>query len=153
MSMENNPTKKTKDMKKVIPHSVVILFNNENKILIEVRADDGFYDFPGGAAEIDETPEECAKRELEEESGLIADELVLFKTYSGKITHYIYYNGDEIYGVDAIFLCRQYHGEIKPQIEEISSLVFLSLDELATKKISIRNAQIIKDLQEYFHHD
>ncbi|MFA7031955.1 MAG: NUDIX domain-containing protein [Bacilli bacterium] len=140
-------------MAKVIPHSVVILFNNENKILVEIRADDGFYDFPGGGLEKNETNEEGAKRELKEETGLIADELVLFKTYSGKITHYIYYNGNEIYGVDAIFLCRKYHGEIKPQIEEVTSLIFLSLDELAKKKISIRNAQIIKDLQEYFHHD
>jgi 8-oxo-dGTP pyrophosphatase MutT (NUDIX family) len=120
---------------------------------VEIRADDGFYDFPGGGLEMGETHEEGAKRELEEETGLIADELVLFKVYRGEITHYIYYNGDEIYGIDAVFLCRKYHGEINPQVEEVSSLIFLSIDELAKKKISIRNAQIIKDLQERFRHD
>lgn len=153
MSMKNEFATKPENSAKTIPHSVVILFNDENKVLVEIRADDGFYDFPGGGLEMGETHEEGAKRELEEETGLIADELVLFKVYRGEITHYIYYNGDEIYGIDAVFLCRKYHGEINPQVEEVSSLIFLSIDELAKKKISIRNAQIIKDLQERFRHD
>jgi hypothetical protein len=40
-----------------------------------------------------------------------------------------------------------------PQFEEVASLIFLSLDELIKKKISIRNAQIITDLQDHFRHD
>jgi len=153
MSSKSKLVTKDERMAKTIPHSVVVLFNNENKVLVEIRADDGFYDFPGGGIDDGETHEEGAKRELLEETGLIADDLVLFKVYTGEITHYVYFNGNEIYGVDAVFLCRKYHGEIKPQIEEVTSLVFLSLDELAKKQISMRNAQIIKDLQERFRHD
>lgn len=153
MNIKNELNKKTKDRIPTIPHSVVVLFNDENKVLVEIRADDGFYDFPGGGVDLNETHEDCAKRELTEETGLIADELTLFKTYRGAITHYVYYDGNEIYGIDAIFLCRKYHGELRAQIQEVSSLLFLSLDELAKKKISIRNAQIIKDLQECLSHD
>ena len=97
--------KKVKHIPLVVPHSVVILFNEKNEILIEERSDDGLFDFPGGAIDLNETMEETAARELLEETGLIADKLELFEIYSGEITHYIYSNGDEIYGVDAIYLC------------------------------------------------
>jgi len=153
MNNNNKLAAKEERVAKTIPHSVVVLFNDENKVLVEIRADDGFYDFPGGGIDDGETHEEGAKRELLEETGLIADDLVLFKVYTGEITHYVYYNGNEIYGVDAVFLCHKYHGENKLQVEEVTSLIFLSLDELAKKKISIRNAQIIKDIQEQLKYD
>ena len=137
--------KKTKHLPLLIPHSVVVVFNNENEVLLEERSDDGFFDFPGGALDLKETMEEAAKRELFEETGIIADELELFKIYSGEITHYIYFNGDEIYGVDAIYLCYKYHGELKPQKGEVKNLVFCPLDKMPDK-MSKRNKQIIKDL-------
>ena len=137
--------KRTGHMSLVLPHSVVLLFNDKNEILLEERSDDGYFDFPGGGIDLKESGEEAAKRELFEETGLIADELEFFKVYSGEITHYVYFNGDEIYGVDLIYICRKYHGEIKPQEEEVKKLKFYNLNNLPDK-MSIRNKQIIKDL-------
>ena len=137
--------KRTGNMSLVLPHSVVLLFNDKNEILLEERSDDGYFDFPGGGIDLKESGEEAAKRELFEETGLIADELEFFKVYSGEITHYVYFNGDEIYGVDLIYICRKYHGEIKPQEEEVKKLKFYNLNNLPDK-MSIRNKQIIKDL-------
>lgn len=137
---------KTNHMPLLIPHSVVVLFNDKNEVLLEERKDDGFFDFPGGALDLNETLEEAAKRELFEETGIIADELELLKVYSGEITHYVYFNGDEIYGVDAVYICHKYHGELKPQLDEVSRLVFCSLDKMPDK-MSKRNKQIIIDLK------
>ena len=53
----------------LIPHAVVILFNEENRVLFEVRADDGYLDFPGGSVDLNEEVKETAKRELYEEIG------------------------------------------------------------------------------------
>ena len=90
--------------------------------------------------------EDAACRELLEETGLIADELELLKVYSGEITHYVYFNGDEIYGVDAVYLCHKWHGELKPQLDEVKTLKFYSLDDMPDK-MSKRNKQIIIDIK------
>ena len=137
--------KRTDHMPLVLPHSVVILFNEKAEVLLEERADDGFFDFPGGGIDLKESAEDAARRELKEETGLTADELKLFKVYSGEITHYVYFNGDEIYGVDLVYICHKYHGEMKPQLEEVKSLKFYDLKHMP-EKMSIRNKQIIKDL-------
>jgi 8-oxo-dGTP pyrophosphatase MutT (NUDIX family) len=129
----------------VLPHAVVILFNENHEVLLEERSDDGYFDFPGGGIDLKESGEEAAKRELEEETGLIAEKLVLFNVYTGEITKYVYFNGDVIYGVDLVYLCDKYHGELKPQLEEVKRLRFYSLDNLPNK-MSIRNKQIVKDL-------
>lgn len=139
--------KKTKHMPLLLAHSVVLVFNDKNEILLEERADDGFFDFPGGGLDLKETAEEAGARELLEETGLIADELKLFKVYSGEITHYVYFNGDEIYGVDAVYLCHKYHGELKPQVSEVKSLFFCPLDKMP-EKMSKRNKQILIDLKQ-----
>ena len=137
---------KTNHMPLVLPHSVVVLFDENNKILLEERADDGYFDFPGGSIDLKESAEEAAARELYEETGIVADELVLFKVYSGEITHYVYFNGDEIYGVDLVYLCHKWHGELNPQIEEVKNLKFYDIDDMPSK-MSKRNKQIIIDLK------
>ena len=137
---------KTDHMPLLIPHSVVVLFNENNEILLEERSDDGYFDFPGGAIDLKETMEEAATRELLEETGLVADELELLKVYSGEITHYVYFNGDEIYGVDAVYLCYKWHGLLKPQLSEVKTLKFYSLDDMP-EKMSKRNKQIIIDIK------
>lgn len=131
----------------LIPHAVTIVLNNKNEILFEVRSDDGFYDFPGGAIEIGEEIEVAAKRELFEETGINAISLELFKVYSGEITHYIYKNGNEIYGIDFVFIVRDYSGELKPELCEVSELKYLSINSIPVEKLSIRNQKIIADLK------
>ena len=50
------------------------IIENEGKILLARRAADqklaGKWEFPGGKVEAGESPEECLKRELEEEFGI-----------------------------------------------------------------------------------
>ncbi len=62
--------------------------------------------------------------------GLVADEMDLFYINSGEETHYIYPNGDEVYNVEIIYICRKYHGTIKRQEEEVEELKFFDVDDI-----------------------
>ena len=72
--------------------------------------------------------------------------LELFKIYTGELTKYTYVNGDDMYGVDIVYLVRKFHGELKPQKDEVNKLEFVKLDDIKGK-LSPRNKQIIKDLK------
>ena len=132
----------------ILPHAVTIVLDLDRRLLVEERADDGYLDFPGGTLDIGETIEDCAKRELKEETGLIVDIMMPFKTYTGDITKYEYANGDVIYGIDVVYLVSNYHGDMAPQKEEVKSLKFMRLGDIQGK-LSPRNKQILKDLKKF----
>lgn len=125
------------DLRKVVGHAPllqcagsVIIENENGEILLGKRTDNHKWGYAGGSIELNETVEECAKRELFEETGLIADELEFFMVNSGPEVHYIYPNGDEVYNVEIIYLCRKYHGMLKRQEEEVEELRFFALADI-----------------------
>ena len=114
----------------------VMIENEKGEILLGKRTDNHLWGYAGGSIELTETVEECAKRELFEEMGLIADDMEFFMVNSGMEAHYVYPNGDEVYNVEIIYLCKHYHGELKRQIEEIEDLRFFSPNEITLDMIS-----------------
>ncbi len=108
----------------------VIVVDCENRILLQLRSDNHCWGYAGGSVELDEAVEDAAKRELFEETGLIAESLELFGVFSGKDTHYVYPNGDEVSNVDIVYVCRKYTGTLKCQVGEVDDLKFFRLDEI-----------------------
>ena len=125
------------DLRKIVGHrpllqvgASVIVVDCHNRILLQLRSDNHCWAYAGGSVELDEVVEDTARRELFEETGLIAEELELFGVFSGKDTHYIYPNGDEVSCVDIVYVCRHYHGTLQCQVGEVDELKFFSLDEI-----------------------
>ncbi len=108
----------------------VFLFNENNEILLQKRTDDGTWCVPGGSMELGETPEQAARREFFEETGLKLGELKLVNVLSGEDSHFTYPNGDEVYAVDINYVCYEYGGEIKKQDSEVLELQFFALHHL-----------------------
>lgn len=122
----------------------VILVNEYNELLLQLRKDNNCWSYHGGSVETGESVEDCAKRELLEETGLIADELELFGVFSGEKLHYIYPNGDEVYNIDIVYVCKKYHGTLKPQTSEVETLKFFKKDCLP-ESISPPNIPVIEE--------
>ena len=108
----------------------VIVLDGQNRLLLQRRKDNGMWGYAGGAVDLYERVEDAAARELREETGLIADQLELLDVFSGPELRYTYPNGDQVSIVDIVYLCRKYHGQLRPQPEEVTELAFFSPDRL-----------------------
>ena len=72
-----------------VPVALCVMVRNINKenceIFLQKRIEDGplngLYEFPGGKVEVDESPEEAAKREFLEETGTKIDSIINLNTY------------------------------------------------------------------------
>ena len=69
----------------------------------------------------------CSQRDNAEHEGYVKAS----RSFNpGEETHYIYPNGDEVYNVEIIYICRKYHGTIKRQEEEVEELKFFDVDDI-----------------------
>lgn len=125
------------DLRKIVGHrpllqvgASVIVKDSEGKILLQKRKDNHCWGYAGGSVELDEKVEDAAKRELFEETGLMANSIELFGVFSGKETHYVYPNGDEVSNVDIVYICKDYSGELKGQESEVEELMFFDIENL-----------------------
>ena len=109
---------------------VVFLFDEQGRVLLQKRADDHTWCVPGGSMELGETPEEAARRETFEETGLVPGKLEFFSIVSGEEAHHIYPNGDEVYAVDINYICREHTGTLRKQEDEVLELKFFDQKEL-----------------------
>lgn len=126
----------------------ILVFNEKNEVLVQLRTDTNTWGFPGGCMELGESFEETAKREFLEETGLVAKELVMLDILSGKETFRTYPNGDQLYDITAIYKVTRYEGELKADIEESRELRFFDIDDLP--KLTSMSETIINKVRKYF---
>ncbi|WP_250038317.1 NUDIX hydrolase [Paractinoplanes maris] len=88
----------------------VIVVGESGRWLLQRRADDGRWGLIGGALELGESFEDGARRELFEESGLVAGSLRQLDVYSGPEFQVTYPNGDHAYVVGVTFLAGRVSG-------------------------------------------
>lgn len=138
------------EMRKLVGHRTliqcaasIICVDEQGRILLGKRSDNKMWGYSGGAVEIDERVEDCAKRELYEEMGLTAEELEFFFVNSGPEAHYIYPNGDEVSNFEIIYICRKWHGEPKSLDGEMEELRFFSRNEINLSEISPPIRQVV----------
>lgn len=110
--------------------ATTLVFNNKNELLLNLRSDTNTWGIPGGSKELKETLEECAIRELKEETNINVNDLELITVLSGKEYFFEYPNEDELDCVIALYKVSNYEGELNINDKESKELKFFSLDNL-----------------------
>lgn len=110
--------------------ATVIVLNDKNEILLNLRSDTNTWGIIGGGMELGESLEETAERELMEEAGLKAKHFELLDLLSGKELYFKYPNGDETYTVIALYQAVGVSGKLKINDDESNKLQYFSLDKL-----------------------
>src|SRR5690606_36487366 len=113
----------------IAPGSAIIVMNNDNELLLQLRSDTKDWGIPGGGMELGDSFEETAKKELYEETGLITNHLEILGVASGKEFYYKFPHGDEIYNATVIFKAMDISGNLKKD-EESLELAYFPLDSL-----------------------
>jgi 8-oxo-dGTP pyrophosphatase MutT (NUDIX family) len=133
----------------ILPGGTLLALNSNKELLMMKRTDNQCWGIPGGMMEPGESPEQAAIRETEEEIGLHPHELQLFGVYGGEGFFYVYPNGDQVFNLSVVYLCRDFSGVIKLDKEEHSEFRFFPLNNLPDN-ISPPILPILQDLVEQF---
>ena len=110
--------------------ATILVFNENKELLLNLRSDTNNWGIPGGGKELNETLEECAIRELKEETNLNTSDLELVTILSGNEYYYKYPNADEVDCVIALYQVRNYSGKLNINDGESIKLKFFSFNNL-----------------------
>ncbi len=110
--------------------ATIIVTNDKNEILLNLRSDTNTWGIIGGGMELGESIEETAARELWEETGLKAERFELLDVLSGKELFFRYPNGDETYTVIVLYKAAGVSGEPHINDDESRCLKYFSLNAL-----------------------
>ena len=125
-----------------LPSVAVMLFDDQDRLLVAQEAATGLWMTVGGAVEPDETPADAAVRECWEETGLLVEPTAVLGVFGGPEFRVTYPNGDHASYVVIAFLARQIGGTASPDGLEASALRFVSREEAA----ALPMAPITKEL-------
>lgn len=113
----------------LVPSAALFLRDPSGRVLLQRRSDNGEWNLPGGAMELNESLADTAVREIAEETGLVIQLVRLVGIYSGPMYHYEYPNGDKIQAVLALFEGRAVSGSLRTNTES-ADLRYFGMNEL-----------------------
>lgn len=96
----------------VLVGSQIVVVDDADNVLYIRRHDNGLWGMPGGSLEPGETVEEAGRRELTEETGLVAGRVELLGVLSGPEQYVEYANGHRAWWVTTVFLAESVSGEL-----------------------------------------
>lgn len=111
-----------------LPGVTALVFDDEGRVLLGRRSDNGKWSLIGGIPDPGEQPAACAVREVEEETAVrcVAERVVLVQA----LEPVRYDNGDVCQYMDITFHCRAVGGEARVNDDESLDVGWFSLDAL-----------------------
>ncbi len=123
----------------------VVLRDENGRILLQRRTDFNFWGLPGGVMEWGEDIEACTRRELLEETGLVAGPLRLVGVYTHPKYDVTYPNGDQVQQFTICLTGQVAGGTMQPDGTETTEQAFFAPDEIARLGLPLWYADMVRD--------
>jgi ADP-ribose pyrophosphatase YjhB (NUDIX family) len=112
----------------LVPGASAIVADNEGRILLQRRSDNGRWALPGGVMDIGESIAEATAREVQEETGLTVEPERIVGVYTDPGHVFAYDNGEVRQQFSICFACRMVGGEVRPSSESTEVRFFATAD-------------------------
>ncbi len=107
----------------------VFVTDEDHRVLLIRRHDNGLWALPGGCQDLDESPADCALRECREETGYTIRLVRLLGVFSSTRYEYVHYPWKDNQFTHLLFHGSILSGEPRPS-SETTEVAFFSLDAL-----------------------
>lgn len=123
----------------------VVLRDEYGRILLQRRTDFTFWGLPGGVMELGEDVATCARRELREETGLMAGPLRLVGIYTDPKYDVTYPNGDQVQQFTVCLTGQMAGGTMQPDGHETSEQALFTPEAVAQMDLPLWYADMVRD--------
>ncbi|MHB1628818.1 MAG: NUDIX domain-containing protein [Bacilli bacterium] len=114
----------------LIPAVAAVVRDDEGRVLLQRRSDNGEWSLPAGSVEPGEAPTEALVREVWEETGLHVLPRTLLGVFGGAEFRAHYPNGDQAEYTVLLFECERLSGKLQPMDDESLELRYFSPDSM-----------------------
>jgi ADP-ribose pyrophosphatase YjhB (NUDIX family) len=116
--------------RELLPAAFAVVRNDLGRILLVRRADDGYWELPGGRVEVGESASAAVVREVAEEAGATIEITRLAGVYSDPGHVLAYPHGEGIYQQFAVcFHATTLAGEVQPDHDETSAAAWFDPEQ------------------------
>lgn len=128
----------------VVPSVGVLVWDEEDRLLLVRNAETGLWQTIGGSLEPDESPQAAAIREATEEAGIAISIAAIRAVLGGPEFRLTYPNGDLVSYVSTIFDARVVEGDARPDMDETDGVGWFPAGELASLPVSSFTRALLK---------
>jgi ADP-ribose pyrophosphatase YjhB (NUDIX family) len=125
-----------------------ILQDEQGRVLLIRRADNGMWAMPAGSMELGESVLDCLKREVFEETGLIVLEATPIAIYSEPRFAFNTAYGDPYQMFAVVFRVDKWQGDLHSKTDETVDARFFALDDLP-ENLHTFYCETLDDLQKF----
>lgn len=118
------------NMKIIVPGVRALIFDEQDRLLLERQRLFGSWSLPHGCVDLGESALEAIVRETREETGITILRAELFGIYTDPKYSVTYPNGDEVQTFTIAFVARSWEGVPTPDDDEVDELGFFPMDGL-----------------------
>jgi ADP-ribose pyrophosphatase YjhB (NUDIX family) len=124
-----------------------IIQDENGRILLVRRSDNGAWVMPAGSIELEESILDCLKREVLEETGLVVFSAYPIALYSEPRFSFVTSYGDPYQMFSVVFVVDEWSGDLQTQTDETINARFFAIDNLPDIPDLYR--ETLADLQSY----